>query len=42
MSGRKGPMTQLDGDVPTLHIRCVSDIRDKLRTAGFGSDFLEY
>lgn len=32
----------LDGDCPTLHIRCGSDIRDKLRTAGFTGDFLEY
>lgn len=32
----------IDGDQPTLHIRCGSDIRDTLRTAGFGGEFLEY
>jgi hypothetical protein len=32
----------LDGDLPTLHIRCGFDIRDSLRTAGFAGDFLEY
>lgn len=32
----------IDGDRPTLHIRCGSDIRDTLRSAGFGGDFLEY
>ena len=32
----------LDTDVPTLHIRCGSDIRDTLRQAGFGGDFLAY
>jgi hypothetical protein len=32
----------IDGDRPTLHIRCGSDIRDKLRIAGFAGDFLEY
>jgi hypothetical protein len=32
----------IDDDRPTLHIRCGSDIRDTLRTAGFGGDFLEY
>jgi hypothetical protein len=32
----------LDSDIPTLHIRCGSDIRDKLRTAGFTGEFLEY
>lgn len=31
-----------DGDAPTLHIRCGSDIRDALNTAGFAGDFLEY
>jgi hypothetical protein len=31
-----------DGDLPTLHIRCGSDIRESLRQAGFAGDFLEY
>lgn len=30
-----------DGDRPTLHLRCGSDIRDGLRLAGFEGDFLE-
>nr|WP_294520239.1 DUF1835 domain-containing protein [uncultured Rhodopila sp.] len=32
----------MDSDIPTLHIRCGSDIRDTLRAAGFTGDFLEY
>jgi hypothetical protein len=32
----------IDDDLRTLHIRCGSDIRDKLRTAGSTGDFLEY
>lgn len=32
----------IDSDLSTLHIRCGSDIRDKLRIAGFNGDFLEY
>lgn len=32
----------IDGDRQTLHIRCGSDIRETLRTTGFGGDFLEY
>ena len=32
----------IDGDRPTLHIRCGSDIRDTLRSAGFVGHFLEY
>jgi hypothetical protein len=32
----------IDDDRRTLHIRCGSDIRDKLTTAGFTGDFLEY
>ena len=32
----------LDGDLPTLHIRCGSDIRDTLRESGLAGDFLEY
>ena len=31
-----------DADTPTTHIRCGSDIRETLREAGFGGDFLEY
>ena len=31
-----------DADLPTLHIRCGSDIRDKLAQAGFVGEFLEY
>lgn len=31
-----------DGDVATLHVRCGSDIRTRLSTAGFVGDFLEY
>jgi len=31
----------LDGDRPTLHIRCGSDIREALALAGFQGDFLE-
>ena len=32
----------MDSDIPTLHIRCGSDIRDTLRAAGFTGDFLEF
>jgi hypothetical protein len=32
----------IDNDRRTLHIRCGSDIRDKLKCAGFTGDFLEY
>lgn len=31
-----------DGDRPTLHIRCGSDLEPALREAGFGGAFLEY
>lgn len=31
-----------DRDIPTLHIRCGSDIRSSLAQAGFSGDFLEY
>jgi hypothetical protein len=31
----------LDDDLPTLHIRCGSDIKDRLREAGFHGDFVE-
>jgi hypothetical protein len=32
----------LDADMPTLHIRCGSDIRQRLQSAGFRGDFLEH
>jgi hypothetical protein len=32
----------MDSEIPTLHIRCGSDIRDNLRLAGFTGEFLEY
>nr|WP_294549360.1 DUF1835 domain-containing protein [uncultured Rhodopila sp.] len=32
----------MDADIPTLHIRCGSDIRDTLRAAGFTGEYLEY
>jgi Domain of unknown function (DUF1835) len=35
-------MSDLDADIPTLHIRCGSDIRESLGTAGFGGNCLEY
>lgn len=31
-----------DGELETLHIRCGSDIRETLQTAGFRGSFLEY
>jgi hypothetical protein len=31
-----------DWDMPTLHVRCGSDIRPALKQAGFSGDFLEY
>lgn len=36
-----GDLPAPDGDLPTLHLRCGSDIRDGLRLAGFAGDFLE-
>jgi hypothetical protein len=38
----QGSADMIDADQRTLHIRCGSDIRDALRTAGFSGDFLEY
>lgn len=32
----------LDGDRPTIHLRCGSDIRVSLREAGFSGGFVEY
>jgi Domain of unknown function (DUF1835) len=37
-----GDRSVIDADLRTLHIRCGTDIRDSLRQAGFGGDFLEY
>ena len=37
-----GDAEMMDTDLPTLHIRCGSDIRDPLREAGFNGEFLEY
>jgi hypothetical protein len=34
--------TPPDADIPTLHLRCGSDIRSTLTEAGFVGDFLEY
>ena len=31
-----------DGDRPTLHLRCGSDIQEGLKRAGFAGDFLEF
>jgi hypothetical protein len=31
-----------DGDLATLHLRCGSDLRERLRHAGFAGDYLEY
>lgn len=36
------PSRSPDGDLDTLHIRCGSDIREALRSAGFEGAFLEY
>lgn len=38
--GEGGPAP--DAAVPTLHLRCGSDIRGTLQAAGFAGDFLEY
>lgn len=32
----------LDGEMPTLHIRCGSDLKEPLREAGFRGDFYEH
>lgn len=37
---RKGRI--LDADARTLHVRCGSDIRDRLKEAGFHGDFYEH
>ncbi len=36
---QRGPA--VDADMPTLHVRCGSDIRGELEAARFGGDFLE-
>jgi hypothetical protein len=36
---QRGPA--LDGDMPTLHVRCGSDIKGELEAARFSGDFLE-
>lgn len=36
------PTMAPDTDIATLHIRCGSDICDKLKAAGFTGDFLEF
>lgn len=33
---------ELDADARTLHVRCGSDIRDRLKEAGFRGDFYEH
>jgi hypothetical protein len=38
----QGQPIALDADLPTLHIRCGSDIQHKLKIAGFCGDFLEF
>ena len=35
------PGPAVDADMPTLHVRCGSDIQGELAAAGFGGDFLE-
>jgi hypothetical protein len=42
MTAQPDASTAPDGDLPTLHIRCGSDIRQALCDAGFTGDFLEY
>lgn len=37
-----GARTAIDGDLCTLHVRCGSDIRGRLREAGFRGDFYEH
>jgi hypothetical protein len=41
-TGIAGAEPLLDADLRTLHIRCGSDIRVPLQTAGFGGDFYEH
>jgi hypothetical protein len=40
-TGRGPRRAAPDGDRPTLHVRCGSDIKDALSQAGFQGDFLE-
>ena len=37
-----GDAIALDGDISTLHLRCGSDIQQRLMIAGFLGDFLEF
>ena len=37
-----GSPVALDADIPTLHLRCGSDIQQGLKIAGFCGDFLEF
>lgn len=37
-----GARSLLDGDLRTLHIRCGSDLKIPLQSAGFGGDFYEH
>ncbi|MGD1908725.1 MAG: DUF1835 domain-containing protein [Leptolyngbyaceae cyanobacterium] len=37
-----GNPVALDADIPTLHLRCGSDIQQRLKTAGFVGDFLAF
>jgi hypothetical protein len=39
---RPTPSAAPDGDVRTLHVRCGSDIRERLLEAGFSGDFYEH
>lgn len=39
---RAAPKVTLDGDRPTVHIRCGGDIHQRLRQAGFAGAFLEF
>ncbi len=42
MEQARAASTALDSDAATLHIRCGSDVKSRLREAGFTGDFLEY
>lgn len=42
MERERAAATPLDADVPTLHVRCGSDVRDALAAAGFVGDFYEH
>lgn len=42
MQHQREVATPLDAEMPTLHVRCGSDIGPTLKEAGFKGDFLEY